>query len=60
MLVLFLAASAAPTPLYRVYQARWGFSASTLTAVFAVYVLFAALRLDACRSMTSEWSMPYT
>jgi MFS family permease len=38
--VLFLAASAAPTPLYRVYQARWGFSATTLTAVFAVYVLF--------------------
>ena len=40
MLVLFLAASAAPTPLYRVYQDRWGFSATTLTAVFAVYVLF--------------------
>jgi MFS family permease len=40
VLVLFLAASAAPTPLYRVYQARWGFSASTLTAVFAVYVVF--------------------
>jgi hypothetical protein len=40
VLVLFLAASAAPTPLYRVYQARWGFSAATLTAVFAVYVLF--------------------
>jgi MFS family permease len=39
-LVLFLAASAAPTPLYRVYQARWGFSATTLTAVFAVYVVF--------------------
>ena len=39
MLVLFLAASAAPTPLYRVYQARWGFSATTLTAVFAVYVV---------------------
>jgi len=38
--VLFLAASAAPTPLYRVYQARWEFSATTLTAVFAVYVLF--------------------
>jgi MFS family permease len=40
VLVLFLAASAAPTPLYRVYQARWGFSATTLTATFAVYVLF--------------------
>jgi predicted MFS family arabinose efflux permease len=39
VLVLFLAASAAPTPLYRVYQARWGFSAAALTAVFAVYVL---------------------
>jgi MFS family permease len=39
VLVLFLAASAAPTPLYRVYQARWGFSATTLTADFAIYVL---------------------
>lgn len=25
-----------PSPLYRVYQAEWGFSAATLTAVFAV------------------------
>jgi hypothetical protein len=40
VLLLFLAASAAPTPLYSVYQARWRFSATTLTAVFAVYVLF--------------------
>lgn len=40
MTVLFLYASAAPTPLYGVYQARWGFSAATLTAVFAIYVLF--------------------
>ncbi len=40
MLVLFLYASAAPTPLYRVYQAKWGFSSVTLTAVFAIYVLF--------------------
>jgi MFS family permease len=38
--VLFLAASSVPSPLYVVYQARWGFSASTLTAIFAVYVLF--------------------
>lgn len=40
LLVLFLYASAAPTPLYRVYQARWGFSTPTLTAVFAIYILF--------------------
>ena len=37
-LMLFFA-SAAASPLYRVYQARFHFSAVTLTAVFAVYVL---------------------
>jgi MFS family permease len=40
MTALFLYASAAPTPLYSVYRAKWGFSAATLTAVFAIYVLF--------------------
>lgn len=34
-----LAASSAPSPLYAVYQERFGFSASTLTVVFAVYVI---------------------
>jgi MFS family permease len=45
VLALYLAASAAPTPLYVVYQDEWGFSATTLTLVFAVYVfgLLAAL-----------------
>jgi MFS family permease len=39
--VLFglLLASGAPSPLYRVYQAEWGFSATTLTEVFSVYAL---------------------
>jgi MFS family permease len=37
-LILFFA-SAAASPLYGVYQARFHFSAATLTAVFAVYVL---------------------
>ncbi|MEN0014308.1 MAG: MFS transporter [Solirubrobacteraceae bacterium] len=36
--VTFLAASSAPSPLYVVYQQQWGFSATTLTIVFAVYV----------------------
>jgi MFS family permease len=36
--VLFMAASSAPSPLYVVYQREWGFSAATLTVVFAVYV----------------------
>jgi MFS family permease len=33
-----LAAASAPSPLYPVYQQLWGFSAFTLTVVFAVYV----------------------
>jgi MFS family permease len=33
-----LMAASAPSPLYPVYQRLWGFSAFTLTAVFAVYV----------------------
>jgi MFS family permease len=37
-LMLFFA-SAAASPLYRIYQAQFHFSAATLTAVFAVYVL---------------------
>lgn len=37
VMALFMAASAAPTPLYRLYQAAWGFSPGMLTGVFAVY-----------------------
>jgi MFS family permease len=39
ILVSFLAASAAPTPLYGLYQERWHFSPVTTTVVFAVYAL---------------------
>jgi len=34
-----LFASVTPTPLYDVYRQEWGFSAFTLTAVFAVYAV---------------------
>jgi MFS family permease len=40
-----LAASSAPSPLYPVYQAEFGFSAITLTAIFSVYVLALLLSL---------------
>ncbi len=40
-----LAASSAPSPLYSVYQRKFGFSALTLTAIFAVYVLALLLSL---------------
>ena len=36
-LASFLAASSAPTPLYRLYQQAWGFSSGMLTLIFAVY-----------------------
>jgi len=43
--VLFAAAASAPSPLYVVYQQEWGFTATTLTVVFAVYVLGLILSL---------------
>ncbi|MDI5963454.1 MFS transporter [Streptantibioticus silvisoli] len=46
--ISFLASSSAPTPLYAVYQAEWGFDPITTTVVFGVYavaVLFGLLTL---------------
>jgi len=37
ILVTFLAASSAPSPLYAIYREAWGFSALTLTVVFSSY-----------------------
>src|SRR5262245_7675013 len=37
ILVSFLAASSAPSPLYGLYRETWGFSALTLTLVFSSY-----------------------
>lgn len=42
LLVFFLFAATAPSPLYPVYQAMWHFSPITLTAIYAVYA-FGAL-----------------
>ncbi|MFC3986711.1 MFS transporter [Streptosporangium jomthongense] len=38
VLVLFLAASSAPSPIYVIYQQQWQFTAWMLTVVFALYV----------------------
>ncbi|MEH3148593.1 MAG: MFS transporter [Methylobacterium frigidaeris] len=45
VLASFMAAASVPTPLYRLYQAEWGFSPAMLTAVFGIYAagLLAAL-----------------
>src|ERR1700722_8900982 len=48
LVVSLLAASAAPTPLYAIYQRQWGFTPITVTIVFGVYavaVLVALLTL---------------
>ncbi|HEU0239457.1 MAG TPA: MFS transporter [Micromonosporaceae bacterium] len=39
IVLFFLAGSAAPTPIYALYQAEWHFSPITTTAVFGVYAL---------------------
>jgi predicted MFS family arabinose efflux permease len=39
LIVSLLASSSAPTPLYAVYQASWGFSPITTTVVFGVYAV---------------------
>src|SRR3954466_12931195 len=39
LLVLMLAASGVPSPLYRVYQQEFGFSSGVLTTIFAIYAL---------------------
>jgi predicted MFS family arabinose efflux permease len=37
LLVLMLAASGVPSPLYRVYQQEFGFSSGVLTTIFGIY-----------------------
>ena len=45
LLVLMLAASGVPSPLYRVYQEEFGFSSGVLTAIFGIYALALLLSL---------------
>jgi predicted MFS family arabinose efflux permease len=39
IVLFFLAGSSAPTPLYAVYQAAWGFTPATVTVVFGIYAV---------------------
>jgi MFS family permease len=45
VVVVFLAASSAPTPLYSRYQREWGFGPLTTTVVFGVYAIAVLLAL---------------
>lgn len=39
IVVSFLAGSSAPTPLYALYQASWGFSPILITVIFGIYAI---------------------
>ena len=45
IVISFLAASSAPTPLYATYAAKWHFSPITTTVVFGVYAIAVLLSL---------------
>ncbi|HTZ88041.1 MAG TPA: MFS transporter [Solirubrobacteraceae bacterium] len=53
-LAWFLFASSAPSPLYIVYQQKWGFSAIVLTGVFAVYALGLLIALIVAGSLSDH------
>jgi len=52
ILVTFLAASSAPSPLYALYRQAWGFSALTLTLVFSVYAFALLGALLVCGALS--------
>jgi MFS family permease len=55
---LMFFAAGAPTPLYGVYQAQLQFSATTLTAVFAIYALVLLLTLLVFGSVSDYLGRP--
>ncbi|MCM5557085.1 MFS transporter [Pleomorphomonas sp. JP5] len=54
-LVAFLAASSAPTPLYPLYRAAWGFSPFMITVVFAVYAAALLTTLLFFGALSNHW-----
>jgi MFS family permease len=54
IVVTLLASSSAPTPLYGLYQAQWGFSAITTTVVFASYAVAVLVSLLIAGSLSDH------
>jgi Major Facilitator Superfamily len=54
VLVVLMAASSAPTPLYPLYQERWGFPPVVLTVIFAAYVLALLIALLTAGSLSDH------
>ncbi|RRO13628.1 MFS transporter [Saccharopolyspora rhizosphaerae] len=51
---LFLMASTAPSPMYSLYQQRWGFTNTVLTEVFASYSVAILVALLLCGSLSDH------
>jgi predicted MFS family arabinose efflux permease len=54
IVVALLATSSAPTPLYPIYQAQWGFSAITTTIVFGAYAIAVLVALLTAGSLSDH------
>ena len=54
-LIAFFAAASAPTPLYPLYQATWGFSPFMITLIFAAYAAALLVTLLFFGSLTNHW-----
>ena len=54
IILFFLASSSAPTPLWSVYQAAWGFSPVTVTIVFGIYAVAVLATLLVVGSLSDD------
>src|SRR5690349_7405245 len=54
IVLVFLASSSAPTPLYAVYQREWHFSPITTTVVFGVYAIAVLVALLVVGSLSDH------
>lgn len=54
-LIAFLAASSAPSPLYPLYQAAWGFSPFMISVIFAVYAATLLVTLLFFGALSNHW-----
>src|SRR5580692_10216591 len=54
LIVALLASSAAPTPLYAIYQVKWHFTPITTTVVFGVYAVAVLTALLTLRKLSDH------
>jgi predicted MFS family arabinose efflux permease len=54
IVITFLSASSAPTPLYAIYQREWGYSPITTTVVFGIYALAVLVALLVVGSLSDH------